>query len=375
MTVLFFRNFLGCTIAKGIITLETNLIKYGLTKEFKELSEEYRDLKIARVTSQHHNLYQIVTENGFCPAEVSGKFQHKAERLIDFPAVGDWVMVSKTEDQAIIHCVLNRKSVLTRETAGTSKQGQIIASNIDVVFICMSLNDNFNVHRVERYLTLAWDSGALPVVVLTKADLCDDLSDKLHELEDVCLGVDIIVCSVESKQGYEDLLSFTTRNRTIAFVGSSGVGKSTLINWLVGKDILMTKEIRSTDSKGRHTTTSRELLILPNGGVVIDTPGMRELQIYVGDLSKTFTDIEQIAQKCKFRDCTHQNEPGCAVRHAIEQGELSKNRLDSYLKLQREMSYEDMNSRQLENDKIKRMFGGKKQMKQTRDHILKIKRR
>lgn len=355
--------------------METNLIKYGLTKEFKELSEEYHDLKIARVTSQHRNLYQIITESGFCQAEVSGKFQHKAERLTDFPAVGDWVMVSKTEDQAIIHCVLNRKSVLTREAAGTSKQGQIIASNIDVVFICMSLNDNFNVHRVERYLTLAWDSGALPVVVLTKADLCDDLSDKLHELEDVCLGVDIIVCSVESNQGYDDLLSFTTRNRTIAFVGSSGVGKSTLINWLVGKDILMTKEIRSTDSKGRHTTTSRELLILPNGGVVIDTPGMRELQIYVGDLSKTFTDIEQIAQKCKFRDCTHQNEPGCAVRHAIEQGELSKNRLDSYLKLQREMSYEDMNSRQLENDKIKRMFGGKKQMKQTRDHILKIKRR
>ena len=355
--------------------MEINLSKYGLTEEFKKAAAQDAQWELARVTEQHRNLYKVVTKLGFYQAQVSGKLNHESETSSDFPAVGDWVLVSKNTDQAVIHKILMRKSVLSRENSGSDQTGQIIASNIDVVFICMSLNDNFNVHRVERYLTIAWDSGALPVVVLTKSDLCDDLADKLKALEEVCFGVDIIISSVTDKQGYDELLSFTTHNRTVAFVGSSGVGKSTLINWLIGADVLATKEIRFADDKGRHTTTSRELLTLPNGGIVIDTPGMRELQIYFGDLSKTFSDIEQLALNCKFRDCTHQKEPGCAVKAAVEQGRLSQDRLNSYFKLKREMSYDDMNSRQLENDKIQRMFGGKKQMQKARKQMLKIKRR
>lgn len=355
--------------------MEINLKKYGLTEEFETKTRQNSQWELARVTGQHRNLYKVVTKSGFYQAQVSGKLNHESEMPSDFPAVGDWVLISKEPDLAIIHQILTRKSVLSRENSGNGQTGQIIASNIDVVFICMSLNDNFNVHRVERYLTIAWDSGALPVVVLTKADLCSDLADKLEALEDVCLGVDVIISSVTDKQGYDELLSFTTRNRTVAFVGSSGVGKSTLINWLIGSDVLATKEIRVADDKGRHTTTSRELLTLPNGGVVIDTPGMRELQIYLGDLTRTFSDIEQLAQACKFRNCTHQSEPGCAVKLAISNGELVQDRLDSYFKLKREMSYDDMNARQLENDKINRMFGSKKQMQKARKHMLGIKRR
>ena len=355
--------------------MEINLEKYGLTESIQNKIKTYPDLEVARVTEQHRELYKVVTKKGFLPAQITGKMNYQIADLTDFPAVGDWVMITRTENQALIHQVVSRHSVLTREISGSSKHSQIIASNMDVVFICMSLNDNFNVHRVERYLTIAWESGALPVVVLTKSDLCDDLADKLQQLENVCLGVDSIVCSVKEQTGYEELLSFTTGIRTVAFVGSSGVGKSTLINWLLGEEKLATNNIREFDDKGRHTTTARELLLLPHGGIVIDTPGMRELQVNVGNLSKTFTDIDQLAANCKFRDCTHHNEPGCAVRHAIEKGELDSDRLTSYFKLQRELAYDGMNARQMENDKIKRMFGGRKQMKQMRRHFSKDQRR
>lgn len=362
-------------LRREIYKLNINLKNYGLTDEITAEAKEFPNLEIARVTQQHRNLYQVVTSSGFKRAQVSGKFNYQVTMAVNFPAVGDWVLVSTNQNLTIIHRILTRKSLLTRENSGNKTDGQIIASNIDVIFICMSLNDNFNVRRVERYLTVAWDSGAVPVVVLTKADLCDDLADKLAELEDTCMGVDLVTCSAETHEGFEELRTYTTRNRTVAFIGSSGVGKSTLINGLLGKDLLATKEIRADDDKGRHTTTSRELLALPNGGVVIDTPGMRELQIYVGDLTKSFADIEELAKSCRFRNCTHENEPGCAVKAAVDNGELSRERLLSYQKLQREMSYDEMNSRQLENEKIKQMFGSKKRMKQARKHMQQIKRR
>ena len=353
--------------------MEINLKKYGLTEDIENMALAYPHLILARVTEQHRSLYRIVTKKGFSQAKIAGKLQYQITNVMAYPAVGDWVMIDENSDVAIIQQVLTRKSVLTREVSGNN-DGQIIASNIDVVFICMSLNNNFNVHRIERYLTISWESGALPVVVLTKSDLCDDLPEKLHQLEDVCLGVDIIICSAKNQEGYSDLLKFTTQNRTVAFVGSSGVGKSTLINWLAGEDKLVTNDIRTFDDKGRHTTTFRQLLLLPQGGVVIDTPGMRELQVQVGDLSKTFSDIEQLAVRCKFRNCSHQTEPGCAVRQAIAEGTLSLDRLESYFKMQLEMSYDGMNSRQLENDKINRMFGSKQQMKQVRKHIKHIRK-
>ena len=349
---------------KGIKTL--NLTEYGLTETIEGAAKQFPSEQLARITEQHRDFYQVASEAGVFSAQVTGKFKHQADGQPDFPAVGDWVTISKSEeqDQASIHRILPRTSALMRGAAGSEGEGQIIAANLDTVFICMSLNADFNVRRVERYLTIAWESGAIPVIVLTKADLCEDLPQKLAELNEVAIGVDVITCSARQNEGYDQLLRYANNNKTIAFVGSSGVGKSTLINGLMGQDVFATKAIREDDDKGRHTTTFRQLLKLPTGGIVIDTPGMRELRIQAGDLAKTFEDIEQLATQCKFKDCQHQSEPGCAVQQAIAAGELSTERFESYQKLQREMAYSNLNSRELENEKIKRMFGSKNEMKQ-----------
>lgn len=232
----------------------------------------------------------------------------------------------------------------------------------------MSLNADFNLRRLERYLSIAWDSMATPVIVLTKADLCNNLSMYLQEISTISVGTDVVVCSSIEDNGYEDVRSYVSEGKTIAFIGSSGVGKSTLINRLMGRDILATNDIRE-DDKGRHTTTHRQLLLLPNGGIVIDTPGMRELQINSGNLSKSFEDIEELAEKCKYRDCSHVSEPNCAVRKAIEAGELSVERFENYKKLMREIEYEGLNFRQLEQTKIKNMFGSMGEMKQVMKYV------
>ncbi|KRK83209.1 putative ribosome bioproteinis GTPase RsgA [Companilactobacillus bobalius] len=360
---------------KGIKKL--NIIeKYGFTDEIKSSENNLGKLVWARVTSQHRDLYQVVTNQGFVQAKISGKMNHQIINTTEYPAVGDWVLISvEANATGIIRKLWPRKSILAREASGNDSSGQVIASNIDTIFICMSLNTNFNPRRVERYLTMAWDSGATPVVVLTKSDLCADITAKLRELEDVCMGVDTVVCSFEMKTGLDKLSAYIKPQKTVAFIGSSGVGKSSLINWFLGDSELETKQVREGDDKGRHTTTSRQLILLPNGGIVIDTPGMRELQLFVGNLSKTFEDITELAKECRFRDCSHQNEPGCAVKEAVKDGRLDADRLKSYLKLQREMSYSKMNSRQLENEKINQAFGSKKAMKKSRKHMQQIKRR
>lgn len=304
----------------------TNL---GLNKRFITESTLYKELYIGRVISEYKNLYKVVTEDGELTAEISGKLRFKVKNVSDYPAVGDFVMIDRTEDisgNAIIHTILTRKSAFIRKAAGTSNDNQIVASNIDTVFICMSLNNDFNIRRIERYLGIAWDSGAKPVIVLTKSDLCKDLSEKLTEIDTVAMGVDVIVTSSMSEDGYLPIKSYLGSGKTIAFIGSSGVGKSTLINKVIGENILETNGIRN-DDKGRHTTTRREMIVIPNGGVVIDTPGMREIGIESVDLSKTFTDIDELSAKCKFSDCTHSNEPKCAVQEAIRAGLLSKDRL------------------------------------------------
>ncbi|MPM31485.1 putative ribosome biogenesis GTPase RsgA [bioreactor metagenome] len=345
----------------------SNLIKYGFTDRFEQEAALYEGLFPARVTEQHHDIYKIAGENGEMFASVSGKFSYLTTDATDFPAVGDWVMVDKTDagaGNAVIRRVLGRRSAFVRKAAGTAQASQIVAANIDTVFICMSLNADFSPRRVERYLSVAWDSGAVPVIVLTKADLCSDVSGKLAALREVSPGADVLVCSGTAEDGYRDILPYLSHGKTVAFIGSSGVGKSTLINRLMGRDILAVSEIRA-DDRGRHTTTSRQLLLLPSGGIVIDTPGMRELQIDFGDLSKTFEDIEDLASECRFKDCSHTTEPGCAVRRAIEEGTVSRERFESFLKLHREMGYEGLNSRELEQEKIRRMFGGKGEMKQA----------
>ena len=275
-------------------------------------------------------------------AEVSGKFRFQTTILSDYPAVGNFVLVNWNEsgNSSIIESLLPRKSAFIRKAAGEPQQEQIVAANIDTVFLCMALNHDFNLRRLERYISIAWDSGAMPVVVLTKSDLCDDLEQKLSEVSSVAFGVDVLVTTSTEENGYKVLLPFISEGKTIAFIGSSGVGKSTLINRLLGKDQLKTNGLRN-DDKGRHTTTHRELFLLPSGGMVIDTPGMREFGMWDNDtgIEKTFADIEELAAQCKFRNCTHTNEPGCAIRSALEMGELEMNRWQSYQKLKAENDY------------------------------------
>ncbi|MFD1456324.1 ribosome small subunit-dependent GTPase A [Levilactobacillus lanxiensis] len=356
--------------------MKTDLNAYGLTERIAQLAATEPTLTLARVTEQHRETYQVISATGPVAAELGGKFRHATKVATDLPTVGDWVLttVSPDDQLAVIQQVLPRQSVLERAAVGKTGAGQLIAANVDTIFICMSLNANFNGHRLERYLTMAWDSGAVPVVVLTKADLCADVAEKLAALADVTLGVDVITCSATTGAGVADLRAYVTGNQTVSFIGSSGVGKSTLINSLLGRETLVTREIR-TDDKGRHTTTARELLRLPSGGVVIDTPGMRELQVQGGDLTKAFADITALVGQCKFRNCTHQTEPGCAVQAAIAAGDLNAERLASYRKLELEMSYSDMSARERENAKIQRFFGGKKEMKQARNHMQQIRRR
>ena len=345
-----------------------NMKSLGLSQRFLTEASLYKDFYVGRVISQYKDLYKVATASGELAAEVSGKLRFGARCLSDYPAVGDFVMLDRNDDaagNAIIHHVLTRKSAFIRKAAGTANEEQVVAANIDTVFICMALNNDYNLRRVERYLSIAWDSGAVPVIVLTKADLCEDLPGKLKELETVACGVDVLVTSSLSEDGCASVLKYLVEGRTIAFIGSSGVGKSTLINKLLGQSILATQGLRN-DDKGRHTTTRRELFVLPRGGVVIDTPGMREMGIESADLAKAFADIDELAANCRFHDCTHTGEPECAVQQAIRDGKLSAERLANYLKMKKEAKYEGLNSKQIEVEKMNTMFAEFGGMKNAR---------
>ncbi|MDM5432988.1 ribosome small subunit-dependent GTPase A [Bacillus hominis] len=317
------------------------LESFGWDSFFEEQAVE--NYEVGRILLEHKHIYRIICNDGEYVAELSGKFRHEALTKGDYPAVGDWVYIKKIENEkkAIIHRIFPRRSSFSRQEAGNRTEEQIIAANVDYLFLVNALNHDFNVRRMERYLLLAYESGAMPVIVLTKSSLCEDVEQKIAETEAVAIGVPIFVVDSLVYVGIESLQQFVSPGKTIALVGSSGAGKSTLLNALIGTDVAKTGDIREEDSKGRHTTTHRELFQLPSRGLVIDTPGMRELQLWEGSaaIQTTFSDIEDLANTCRFRDCKHDGEPGCAVRSAIDNGIIPVERLLSYKKLQRELAY------------------------------------
>ena len=328
-----------------------NLTKMGWDAFFADqcpdISEATGEMRPARVFRQDMNQYHLYGESGELIGQLRGKFRQTAESRADYPAVGDWVLVRQIQEDAAarvtIDRLLARKTNFSRIRAGDQPDEQVIAANIDTLFIVSGLDGDFNPNRIERYLLLGWDSGATPVILLNKMDICDDLQAKIKQLEPISKGTPVLALSAINGfegGGLEQLGQFLGAGKTAALVGSSGVGKSTIINALLGYERLDTGEVRETDSRGRHTTTFRELVPLPGGGMIMDTPGMREIQLWADEdsLSKRFADIEALAIACKFSDCRHVTEPGCAIREAIRAGRLEEARLQSYLKLHGEIT-------------------------------------
>lgn len=302
----------------------------------------------ARILATYKNRYQIVCNNGEGFAQIKRGCYYDNPNSI-YPTTGDFVLIEWNDsgDSMIIE-TLKRESSFSRAASSSDRKHelhnqheQLVAANFDYVFIMQSLNNNFNLHRIERYLSLAWESGGVPVIILTKNDLVDNPQEYINEVESVAIGVDIYSVSCKTGDGLDSIKKYFKKGNTIVFLGSSGVGKSTLLNTLYGKEVMKTSSIREEDSKGRHTTTSRNLIMLPNGAMIIDTPGMRELGMWNSEdgLNRTFKDVEEYLGLCKFTNCTHTNEPGCKILEAIKQGKLSEERYKQYEKLKNEIKY------------------------------------
>lgn len=335
-------------------------------------------LNTGRIIAEHRQLYVINDGAENLLGEVSGKYLFTAERPADFPKVGDYVRCLRpdAESRAIIQELVPRNTVISRKVAGDKTAEQILAVNVDAVFIVMALDDDYSVRRLERYLTLTWDSGARPVVVLNKSDIRDDVEDRRLEVEAVAFGAPVCIISALSETGMDCLWEQIRKGETICFLGSSGVGKSTIINRLLGEDRQAVREVRSADAKGRHTTTRRELFALSRGAsaperiaYLIDTPGLREVHLWSADegMAAGFPEIEELAAECFFADCSHTSEKGCGVLKALEEGRLSQDRYDSYHKIQREQFY--LKEKQETAGKMNRKRRFKEISKEIRKHF------
>lgn len=334
-----------------------NLNKLGFDNFFNTHFDKYKSEGYipARVISQQKNNYLICYDNGIVNAKLSGKFYYTANLKKDFPTVGDWVAIKLIENdlQAIIHAVLPRKTAFVRKLpisggrkikngiiVGGSSEEQVIASNVDIVFIVSGLDENFNLQRIERYITLAYNSGATPVIILNKMDCCEFLDEYIDKVRDITFGLAIHAVSALKNIGMDMFNQYLLPGKTVVFLGSSGVGKSTITNYLIGEEKQKTNSVSEVNNKGRHTTTSSQLIVHPDGSMIIDTPGLRELQLWgeQNALNQNFDDIISIVAQCKYRNCKHDKEPECAIKSALAEGKISYDRLNSYIKQAEELN-------------------------------------
>lgn len=333
-----------------------NLKKLGFDDFFIAHFNNYKNKGYipARVISQQKNNYLVCYENGTVNAKISGKFLYTASVKKNFPTVGDWVVIklSGNDTQVIIHAVLPRKTAFARKVAisggrklkdgiivGGSTEEQVVASNIDIVFIVSGLDENFNLQRIERYITLTYNSGAIPIIILNKMDCCKNVDEYIGKVREIAFGIEIHTVSVLKNIGMDVFNQYLLPGKTVVFLGSSGVGKSTILNYLIGEERQKTNAVSEVNNKGRHTTSSSQLIMHTTGGMLIDTPGLREVQLWgeQNALNQNFDDIISIIAKCKYRDCKHDKEPGCAIKSAFEEGRISYERFYSYIKQAEEL--------------------------------------
>jgi ribosome biogenesis GTPase / thiamine phosphate phosphatase len=353
-----------------------SLKRLGWNSYFDALwqAREELDALPARVISQQRGLWRVAGDFAECWAEASGTLRASAEARGDWPAVGDWVAAEMLtgSGRPLIHKVLPRRSKFVRKVAGRRLEEQVIAANVDTAFVVMALDGDFNVRRLERYLAQCWESGAKSIIVLNKADDCTDVAARVAEIESIAAGVPIFAMSARTGAGVDALGAFLASGQTIVLLGSSGVGKSTLVNHFLQRDAQVVQAVRASDSRGRHTTTSRELFALPGGALLIDTPGLRELQLWEATegVEQAFPDIEELAAQCKYGNCGHTTEPGCAVQAAIAEGRLGADRLENQRKLQREQEFlrrkVDPEARQQEKERVKLLHRGARKIYEQR---------
>jgi ribosome biogenesis GTPase len=351
------------------------LARLGWNEFFaNQIAEEVPLPIVARIVEEQRGAYRAAGQfDGW--AEISGKFRHSSRAASEFPTVGDWVCltVPAGADRAVITRLLSRRSTISRKVAGRVVEEQVMAANVDTIFLVTSLTEDLNPRRIERYLTVVREAGAVPVVVLNKADLSSDPDSEAARVRSRLPFVDVLAVSARHGDGLGAIDAYLSPAQTVALIGSSGVGKSTLINRLLGQDLLKTRDVRADDRKGRHTTTARHLVAMPGGALLIDTPGMRELQPWVDEsaVERTFEDIAELATQCKFSDCGHASEPGCAVLAAVEHGTLDPARLEHFRHLTREIAFEerkrDKAAASAEKRRWKKIQQGVRQMYRDRD--------